>query len=155
MKDWADADKLKGLKVRLTGRAQTAFQRLPDATRADIKLATKALQERFEPSSRKNRYQAESQTRRKRKTESWSDLAEDLRMMADNAYPDMEENARERLALNAYLVQLENPYIAFGVKQKNPETLDTAVTSTLELESYWIPTLTVATLTKTPLPVPS
>lgn len=45
--DWEDGDKLKWLKVRLTGRAQsqTAFQRLPESTRTDVKLATKALKE--------------------------------------------------------------------------------------------------------------
>jgi hypothetical protein len=132
-------DKLKWLKVRLTGRAQTAFQRLPDTTRADIKLATKALKERFEPSSRKTRYQAELQVRKKKSGESWADLAEDLRLLADKAYPDLEDNARERLALNAYLSQIENPHVAFGVKQKTPANLDAAVTATLELESYWSP----------------
>ena len=144
---WNDDDKLKWLKVRLTGRAQTAFQRLPEATRADIKLSTKALnlKERFEPSSRKTRYQAELQTRRKKSTESWADLAEDLQLLADKAYPEMEVNARERLALNAYLSQIENPHVAFGVKQRTPETLDAAVTATLELESYLSPKmLTVA-----------
>lgn len=48
----------------------------------------------------------------------------------------MEDRARERLALNAYLAQLENLHVAFGVKQKTPETLDAAVSATLELESY-------------------
>ena len=154
--DWADtvAESTTDTVAESTthGIAQTAFQRFPVATRANVKLATKALQEQFEPSSRKTRYQVELQTRRKRKTESWVDLAEDLRMMADKAHPDMEENDRERLALNAYLAQLENPHIAFGVKQKNPATLDAAVTSTLELESYWNPKLSVATLTKTSEP---
>ena len=42
---WNDEDKVKWLKVRLMGHAQTAFQRLPEATRADIKLAIKALKE--------------------------------------------------------------------------------------------------------------
>ena len=51
----------------------------------------------------------------------------------------MEDSARERLALNAYLAQIENLHVAFGVKQRTPEKLDTAVTATLELESYLSP----------------
>ena len=104
--EWDDDDKLKWLKVRLTGRAQIAFQRLPEDTRNDYDEATKALKERFEPKSRKSRYQAELQSRRKKKTESWADFAEDLRHLADKAFPEFEETARERLALNAYLAQL-------------------------------------------------
>ena len=49
--NWDDGKKLKWLKVRLTGKAQTAFQRLPEEARANYKEAKKALQERFEPKS--------------------------------------------------------------------------------------------------------
>ena len=56
--------------------------------------------------------------------------------MADKAYPDLQEEARKRLALNGYLAQLDHSQVAFGVKQKNPESLDAAVTATLEMEAY-------------------
>lgn len=136
---WDDSNKLKWLKVRMTGRAQIAFQRLPDATKASYDLAMKALKDRLEPATRKTRYQAELQTRHKKKTETWADLADDLRLLSDKAYPQLEEGAKEMLALNAYLAQLTNPQVAFGVKQKVPSTLDEAVTATLELESYLTP----------------
>ena len=134
--NWEDGDKLKWLKVRLTGRAQTAFQRLPEAVRASFKEATAALRQRFEPPSKKPLYQAELQQRRKKKTESWADFADDLRAISEKAYPELEDKAKETLALNAYLSQLSDPQIAFGVKQKRPENLDDAVTATVELESY-------------------
>ena len=60
-------------------------------------------------------------------------------MLADKAYPELEEKARERLALNVYLPQLDNPQVAFGVKQKTPDTLDAAVSATLEMEAYATP----------------
>ena len=145
---WDEGTQLKWLKVRLTGRAQTAFQRLPTETQQDLGQTVTALKERFEPASQKTRYQAELQTRRKKKSESWADLAEDLRLLADKAYPDLADNARERLALNAYLGQLDNPQVAFGVKQKTPENLDAAIAATLELESYLPPRATVAAMTE-------
>ena len=43
--EWDDGQKLKWLKVRLTGRAQIAFQRLPRATRNYYDAATKALRQ--------------------------------------------------------------------------------------------------------------
>ena len=41
--DWDDEKKLKWLKVRLTGKAQTAFQRLPGEARGDYKEAKSGL----------------------------------------------------------------------------------------------------------------
>ena len=57
-------------------------------------------------------------------------------MLVDRAYPTLEVNGREQLALNHFLGQLENPQVAFSVKQKRPKTLEEAVTATLEMESY-------------------
>ena len=71
-----------------------------------------------------------------RSNESWADLADDLRNLADKAYPELQDEARERLALNQYLQQLDQPQVAFGVKSKQPEKLDDAVSATLELETY-------------------
>ena len=136
---WNEAHCLKRLKVRLTGRAQIAFQRLSPEIRNSYDEAMEALKERFEPSSRKTRYQAELLVRYKMKAETWGDLAEDFRLLADKVFPDLEDGARERLALNAYMAQLEQPQVAFGVKQRTPDTLDAAVTATLELESYLTP----------------
>ena len=68
--------------------------------------------------------------------EGWADFADELNSLADKAYPDLAEDARERLFINAYLMQ---PQIAFSVRQKQPSTLDDAVTATLEMESYLPP----------------
>ena len=100
--DWNKEAQLKWLKVRLTGRAQSAFQHLATETQASLELALAAIKEIFEPSSQKTRYQAELQTRRKKKAVSWADLAEDLRLYSDKTYPDLDNNAREALTLNAY-----------------------------------------------------
>ena len=81
-------------------------------------------------------YQAEFETRRKRRTEGWADLAEGLRSLADRAFPDLKADARECLALQTYLQQVDQPQVAFGVKQTRPKTLDNAVAATLEMESY-------------------
>ena len=132
-----DADKkLQWLKLRLTGRAQKAFQRLPKASRATFDLAKKALTERFEPESRKMRYQTEFQARKEKPSEGWHDFADDLQSLAEKAYPTLQHDARELLAINAYLQQLTHPKVAFSVKQKNPGTLDDALAATLEMESY-------------------
>ena len=134
---WATEDeKLKWLKVRLAGKARTAFQKLPRNVREEYGECLKALKQRFEPDSKKELYVAELHTRTRRKDEDWATFGDALKVLADKAYSDLEEKARERLALTQYLAHIENPQIAFGVRQKRPETVDAAVTATIELESY-------------------
>ena len=43
------------------------------------------------------------------KEEDWASFGDALRTLADKAYPDLEEKARERLALNQFLSQIDNP----------------------------------------------
>lgn len=133
---WDDDAKLQWLKVRLTGCAQTAFKRLPQATRESYADSLAALKKRFEPESKRELYAAEFQTRRQGKTESWADFTEDLRRLADRAHSDLQEEAREKLSLTSYLDQINDPQVSFGVKQSRPKNLDEAVAATLELESF-------------------
>ena len=109
---WNADQKLQWLRVRLIGRAQKAFYRLPEENRATYDAAARALQERFQPKSRMTRYQAEFESRCKKRAEGWADYAENLCSLADKAYPDLQPEARERLALQSYLKQLEQPQVA-------------------------------------------
>ena len=140
---WDDSQKLQWLRVRLTGRAQKALHRLPGPVASSYEATRDALKARFEPESRHTRYQAEFQTRRKKAGEGWAEFADELRSLADKAYPDLQEEARERLSLNAYLSQLPQPQISFSVRQKQPTTLDDAVAAT---ESYLPPQTINSTL---------
>ena len=136
---WDGAAKILWLRVRLTGRAQTAFKQLSNEARAAYADCKQALRERFEPDSKKELYLAEFQTRSKHATEGWAAFAEDLKVLANKAFPQLQDNAKEQLALNHYLGQLTNQQISFNVRQKRPRTLDEAVSATLELESYLVP----------------
>ena len=134
--EWDEAAKLKWLRVRLTGRAGTTFRRLPEATRNDFEEAIMALRKRFEPESHKELYMTELQTRTHRKSEDCASFGDDLKLLADKAYPELPPEARERFILNQYLSQLDNPQVAFSVRQSKPATVDDAVRLTLEMNSY-------------------
>ena len=54
----------------------------------------------------------------------------------DKALPDLDDNARERLAVDRFLTQISDPQLAFGVRQKEPKTIDAAVAATLELQAH-------------------
>ena len=131
---------MKWLNIRLTGKAQVAFKRLSEEDQADYKKAKKALGVCFEPQSRRQLYVAELQTKRKKRTESWAEFANDLKLLVDKANPNLQAEAREELALVHYLGQLSCvPQIAFSVKQKRPTNVDEAVAATLEMEAYLVP----------------
>ena len=138
---WDGAAKLNWLCVCLTGRAGTVFRRLSDDTRGDYELAKKALKERFEPDSKKELYLAELQTRAKKRTEDWAAFGEDLKLLAEKAYPDLTDDAREQLALNQYFARMDNSQDMFSVKQGKPKTINNAVRLTLETESYLRPSM--------------
>eukprot|EP00731_Ephydatia_muelleri_P033930 Em0042g9a len=134
---WATGEeKLKWLKVRLPGKAQTAFKKLPQDVKEDYGECMKSLQRRFDPDNKRQLYVAELSDRTRHKDEDWATFGDVLRVVADEAYPDLEEKARERLALNQFLAQIENAQVAFGVKQKRPTNVEEAVVATIELESY-------------------
>ena len=86
----------------MTGRAQKSYKNLPDTARATYDACKMALQERFEPASKKDLYLTEY-ARKKHKTEDWASFAEDVKTLADRAFSNLEEAAREHLALTHYL----------------------------------------------------
>ena len=49
-----DGDKLKWLRVRLTGKAHTVFMKLPENTRKDYGECVKALKKRFFPIAKRS-----------------------------------------------------------------------------------------------------
>lgn len=133
---WDDAAKLQWLKVRLTGRGRMGFQCFSDELKETYATAMEALEKRFEPLSRQGQYQAEFQTCRWKKAEGWADFAEELQALVNRVYPTIEEKGKEQLALNHSLGELENPQVAFSIKQQCPKMVEEAVTATLEMESY-------------------
>ena len=62
---WDVEAKLNWIKVCLAGRAQKAFQSLPEASQTDYDRVKTTLMERFKPPSKRELYNAELQVRTK------------------------------------------------------------------------------------------
>ena len=101
--NWNDEAKLKWIKVCPAGRAQKAFQGLPEVARTSYDDVKVALLQRFQLVSKQELYNAELQVQAKKHSEGWVNFAEELQRLVDKAYPDLEANAREQLALSHYL----------------------------------------------------
>ena len=125
--------------MRLIGKAATAIKRLSEETLDSYSSLKEAVKKRFEPESKRELYMAEFQARQKTKAEDWASFVDDLHLLAEKAYPGLQAEAQETLALNRFLTQLEHPQINFAVRQKQPANIDQAVQYTLEAESYLNP----------------
>ena len=104
------------MTVQMMGHVQTAFRRFPEASRRSYSAAKQALLERFEPLAKKEVYLAEFQCRKKDRAEGWGDFANALKTLVEKTF--LEAAAKETLALNQYLTQVESSQIALGVKQR-------------------------------------
>ena len=67
--------------------------------------------------------------------ETWGDFADNLRTLAERAFPELDERAKEKLSVDRFLSLLDHSDVALAVHQKKPKCLDDAVTATLEIES--------------------
>ena len=66
--------------------------------KAQYATAKAALQKHFELESKRELYGVEFQTRKRRSGELWEELGDNLRLLADKAFSDLEEKAREQLS---------------------------------------------------------
>ena len=145
---WTDNENLLWVRVRLTGKAHVAYTRLPHVTRQTYAADKGALRERFEPDSKRELYKVQFESRRKKSEESWADFSDDLMVLVNKAFPNLQEEAQEQLAMSKYLDHLRDPQVSFGVKQRRPRKLSEAVAATIELESYLPRTNQVSQISK-------
>ena len=103
---WKDREKLLWLRVRLVDKAVTAFKRVPEPSCGNFAVCIEALREHFDPSSKRKLYFVELLGCKKRRGEDWATFAEDLKTLVDKAYPELQDDAKEQLALSHYLGQL-------------------------------------------------
>ena len=86
-----------------------AYTRLPHVTRQTYATVKGALHERFEPDSKRELYKVQFESCKKRTEENWADFGDDLMVLVNKAFPNLQEEAREQLAMSKYLDQLRDP----------------------------------------------
>ena len=115
---WEDANKLKFLRVRLTGRAQAVFHQLSDTNKSSFDAAVLALEAHFEPKGKRELYLADFSTRTKKLTESWVEYADELRGLVEKAYPDLSAATHEQLALTQLFNSITDPQVVLAVNRR-------------------------------------
>ena len=75
---WSEEEKTLWIRVRLTEKAYVALMQLTGSTTGAHSSIKQALREHFEPSSKQELYKTKFESRRKQKSESRGDFADDL-----------------------------------------------------------------------------
>ena len=117
-----DGEKLKWLRVRLTGKTHTVFMKLPENIRKDYGECVKALKRRFFPNSKKELYVAELHTRAKRDDEDWASFGDALRV-----YPIRLTQTWKRERANVWpstssCHRLKTPRLLLELSRSDPKT---------------------------------
>ena len=69
--------------------------------RTNFTSLTQRLQQRFEPACREEAFRAELRVRQRRRTETPSEFGHAVKNLVTKAYPDLNERAKETIALEA------------------------------------------------------
>jgi len=130
---WNSNQKLHYLRWSLTG---AAAQMLWGTENMSYKELVTRLRSRFGSLDMEEKYQTEIQCRRRKPSESLSELAQDIRRLMMLAYPGERSVMAERLAKEHFISALDDAELELKVREKEPQTLDSAFKSAQRLEVF-------------------
>ena len=131
--NWNNKDKLQYLRWSLTGNAAQTLWGTEDMT---FKQLVTRLRSRFGSLDMEEKYQAEIQCRRRKTNETLRELAQDIRRLMMLAYPGDRSAMAERMAKEHFICALDDPELELKVREKEPQTLDSALKSAQRLEVF-------------------
>ena len=124
------------LAVSLRGQAQGVMSNLPLELRQNYKELVKSLEERFPPSNQTELYRTQLRKRREKAIETLPELGQDVRRLANHAYPTAPNEVRETLAKEQFIDALIDVDMWLRIKQARLVNLNYAVRHAVELEAF-------------------
>ena len=134
---WQDADKAQFLAVRLRGPAQRFFATPPAARRANWQHVSADMGQRFLPPGTALQCKAKFQSRRRAIGENLASLADDLRKLVVQGYPNMPDQDREELVPDQFIETVTPVALRVPLRENPPATVQAAVETALHLERVW------------------
>ena len=131
---WGDEESALYLAAKLKGPAQKVLG--DRRCRRGYAELTGMLSRSFGPGQHSEMYLAELRNRRRKVGETIQEMGLDIRRLGQLAYPEMDEEARDRLARMHFRDALDNQEIRVAIFQARPSTLEEAIEIATELDSY-------------------
>ncbi|KAH3789639.1 hypothetical protein DPMN_167824 [Dreissena polymorpha] len=107
------------------------------AKTTDYDELAQALEDRFAPANQTELYRVQLRDRRQRASETLAELGQDIRRLANLAYPSAPTEVRDTLAKEQFIDSLVNSDLRLKVKQARPTYLNDAVRHAVELEAFF------------------
>ncbi|KAK7479040.1 hypothetical protein BaRGS_00029710 [Batillaria attramentaria] len=133
---WSYRQMAVELATSLREQAVGVLATLQPNQRYDYRTLVAALEARFEPRHQTEMHRAGLRTRVRKRQESLTALAQDLKKLTRKAFPAATEEVCEQLTLNAFMDALNDSEMEWNVYQGKPETVEQAVTLAMEYESF-------------------
>ncbi|XP_028513771.1 uncharacterized protein LOC114574680 [Exaiptasia diaphana] len=133
---WSMASKATYLAVSLTGSAQAVLGDLAPEARRDFSELTSALAARFGTENQQEVFRSALKNRSRLKDEKLPELAQAIRRLTRQAYPEAPQPLRETLARDYFVDALVDADMRWRIHQSRPKTLNDALTVAVELEAF-------------------
>lgn len=133
---WDEAEKALQLATALRGPALETLSHLPAAKQACFESLSEALQRRFGHRHQAEVYRAQLKKRVKQKSETLSQLAQDVEGLVRRSYPAAAEEMTTILARDAFVDALQDHQLQIYVKQAHPGDLQVALARAMEFEAF-------------------
>lgn len=133
---WDDRTKAFELALSLRDDAQVTLSDLKHPERKNFNTIVAALTSRFEPEDQSELYRSALKSRFRKKDETLTEFAQDIKRLVRLAYPNTDMDVRSTLARNAFEDSLGDPDMEWAVHQGKPKTIETAVKLALEFEAF-------------------
>jgi hypothetical protein len=132
---WTPAVRAAMLSLSLRGDALTVLQTVPMADRQNIGELLSRLEMRFGHRHMEQLYRSQLKSRIQKSNESLQEFESDIARLVRNAYPSVDNDVYESLAVDKFLDGLREPETQQAIKLVRPQTLSEALTQALEFEA--------------------
>jgi uncharacterized protein YoxC len=133
---WQENDKAVFLATALEGKAALVLGNLSSSERRDYKVLVSALTTRFGMAHQSELARAKLKCKTKTKEESMPELAEYVETLTRAAYPDASAELQDIMTRDNFIDALPDDDIRLKIRQSRPSSLQAALESAIELESF-------------------
>lgn len=133
---WNDFEAGQYLATRVQGPALKVLSNLTPGAPISYRELARQLERRFGPGENAENFLMELRMRRRGKDETLQELGQGVRDLTALAYPELGNEARERLARGHFSEAIDDPEIRGGIFRAQPKSLDDAVRAGLATESF-------------------
>ena len=134
---WDMRTKAAYLAVSLSGQAQAVLGDLDKTQRTSYTDLVAALDSRFGTSNRTEMFRVSLRSRIRKPEETLPELAQAIRRLTRQAYPDATVSLRESIAKDQFIEALADPELRWKVHQARAVTLTEALDAAEEVEAFF------------------